>query len=138
MEQSIEIGLRIQSERKRLRLSQEDFGLKTGVSRAAQTSYEGGRSTPDLIWAVKAVALGLNLEFVLSGRNQKESGFEGFDWELAAELMAAMHTVSSEMGMSVPPEKVMPLLKLLYRLSLGDGTATPNLETAREVLKLAA
>lgn len=132
------IGHRLQLDRRRLGLSQTEMGEVTGVSRAAQAGYEGGRSTPDMLYALKASAAGVDLDFVLTGKTSLETSVDKFDWALAEVLMAAMHTVSEELHLTIGHDKLIPLLKILYRLAVTQKSSQKPIDSAREVLRAAA
>lgn len=132
------IGHRLQLDRKRLGLSQTEMGDVTGVSRAAQAGYEGGRSSPDVLYAMKASAAGIDLDYVLTGKTSLEASIDKFDWTLAEELMAAIHTVSDELQLTITPDKLIPLLKILYRLAVTQKSSQRPIDSVREVLRIAA
>ena len=132
------IGHRLQLDRRRLGLSQTELGDLTGVSRAAQAGYEAGRSTPDVVYILKASAAGVDLDFVLTGKTSLEASVDKFDWALAEELMAAVHKVSEELQLTIGHDKLIPLLKILYRLAVTQKSSQNPIESAREVLRAAA
>jgi DNA-binding XRE family transcriptional regulator len=138
MHQIEEIGHRLQLARKRLGLSQTEMGDLTGISRAAQASYEGGRSSPDVLYALKASAAGIDLDYWLTGKTSLEASIDKFDWTLAEELMVAMHTVSNELQLTITPEKLIPVLKILYRLAVTQKSTQRPIDSVREFLKIAA
>ena len=137
MNQILDIGKRLQLERTRLNFSQTEFAERTGVSRAAQAGYEGGRSLPDLAYALKAQEAGLDLTFLLSGRTSAQTSVDIFDWALAEELLNALHVVADELNITLGREKLIPLLKIFYRLSV-DQASHSHVATAREILRIAA
>lgn len=133
-----DIGRRLQEERKRRGLSQSELGELAGISRAAQAAYEAGRNAPDVIYALKASETGLDMDYVLTGRRAAETAWEKFDWDLATEVMAGIHTVSGELGLTISHDKQIALLKLLYRLAARDQATKLDTNTLRDVLRLAA
>lgn len=133
-----DIGYRIQLERKRLGLTQTELAELTGVSRPGQAGYEGGRSTPDLAYALKAAAAGIDLDFVLTGKSAKESSVDKFDWALANELMVAILEVAGEYQLSLPRQKLIPLLKVLYELEVTKKSNLAPIDRVIEMLKIAA
>lgn len=138
MTQNEDIGFRLQQERRRLGLSQTELGDLVGVSRAAQAGYEAGRSTPDLVYALRATAAGVDLNFVLTGKSAREASVDSFDWALAENLMAALHIVSKELHLSIGHDKLIPLLKILYRLAATQHSSRQTEDSVREVLRAAA
>jgi transcriptional regulator with XRE-family HTH domain len=133
-----DIGRRLQEERKRLGLSQSELGELAGISRAAQAAYEAGRNAADVIYSLKASEAGLDMDYVLTGRRAAEAAWEKFDWDLAAQVMTGIHTVSAEMGLTISHDKQIALLKLLYRLAAREQSSKLDMNTLRDVLRLAA
>lgn len=62
------LGERLKEERKRLDLSQTRFAELCGVKRTAQTTYESGERTPDADYLEGAGRIGVDVEYVLTGR----------------------------------------------------------------------
>jgi transcriptional regulator with XRE-family HTH domain len=60
------IGRRLQTERKRLNLSQEAFAAQLGICKRTQAAYEGGSSEPGLTYLIRAAGLGLDIGFILN------------------------------------------------------------------------
>jgi transcriptional regulator with XRE-family HTH domain len=65
------MGLRLQEERKRLGLNQEDFSRLIGVSRRTQVSYESRDMNAGLQYLTKAQALGLDIYYIICGKTVK-------------------------------------------------------------------
>ena len=138
MDKNIAFGHRILQERRRLELSQAELGELVGVSRAAQTAYEAGRSLPDLGYATRAVEAGLDLDYVLTGKTGAETAIEKMDWNLASQLMIAILEVADEYQLSLPRAKLVPLLKVLYELEVTTKSSLAPIDRAREMLRIAA
>lgn len=64
---------RLQSERKRIGLSQEIFGKELGVSKRTQAGYEGGTNSPDAVYLIAAKELGVDVGFVLFGAPSEDN-----------------------------------------------------------------
>ncbi|MBQ0714200.1 MAG: helix-turn-helix transcriptional regulator [Paraperlucidibaca sp.] len=62
-----DVSSRLQSERKRIGLSQENFGKELGVSKRTQASYEGGTNLPDASYLIAAKQIGVDINYVLFG-----------------------------------------------------------------------
>jgi transcriptional regulator with XRE-family HTH domain len=62
------IGERLQLERKRLGMTQEQFAAQLDVSKRTQAAYEAGGSEPGVQYLLKAGELGLDIGFVLTGQ----------------------------------------------------------------------
>ncbi|EIU2540613.1 helix-turn-helix transcriptional regulator [Pseudomonas aeruginosa] len=65
-----EIGARLQAERKRIGLNQDEFAQRVGVAKRTIAGYEGGGG--DIGASVLAVAaeLGVDVLYVITGRRQ--------------------------------------------------------------------
>lgn len=61
-------GERLKSERRRLKLNQEDFGRLCGVELLAQSNYERGKRTPDSDYLQKAHLAGVDVGYLLTGQ----------------------------------------------------------------------
>lgn len=61
------IGFRLKNERKRLNLSQEEFGLIGGVKKLAQANYESGKRCPDAIYLASVSRAGVDINYIISG-----------------------------------------------------------------------
>lgn len=68
MHYSEEIGARLQAERKRLGLNQDQFGDAVGVSKRTQAAYEAGTTDPSSVYLNRAGAtLGIDVLYVVTG-----------------------------------------------------------------------
>ncbi len=68
MHYSVEIGARLQAERKRLGLNQDQFGDAVGVSKRTQAAYEAGTTDPTSLYLFSAASkLGVDVLFVVTG-----------------------------------------------------------------------
>lgn len=85
-----EIGERLRAERQRLRLAQAEFGLRCGVTKTTQFNYEAGDRSPDAEYFAVADTLGVDTNFVITGR-----GIRATDDEL---VVIARHDVSASAG----------------------------------------
>lgn len=129
---------RIQAERNRLGLTQTEFGRAAGVTRATQAKYESGRSVPDLEYVVTAAESGIDVDYLLTSKTARQRSNDLFDWELAHELVLAIHQVADELKLDIPPSKLMPLVRLLYKLVVLENADSPSLSQVKELLKVAA
>ncbi|UZE07665.1 helix-turn-helix domain-containing protein [Pseudomonas corrugata] len=65
---SAEIGARLQAERKRLGLNQDQFCEAVGVSKRTQAAYEAGTTDPTTVYLSAAASkLGVDVLFVVTG-----------------------------------------------------------------------
>lgn len=58
---------RLRSERKRLGVSQTEFGEWGGVSKNAQANYENGSRNPDANYLAAVAKIGVDVNYVLTG-----------------------------------------------------------------------
>lgn len=63
----VEMGARLQAERKRLGLTQEELAFVVGVSKRTLASYEAGSREPGAALLNHAVAAGVDIFFVVTG-----------------------------------------------------------------------
>lgn len=68
------IGARLRAERRRLKMTQEDFATACGVARRAQTAYEAGTRYPDARYLALAASLGVDIAFVVTGTTSRNGG----------------------------------------------------------------
>jgi phage repressor protein C with HTH and peptisase S24 domain len=62
-----EMGARLRAERDRLRLKQNEFADKVGVSKTAQFNYEVGERAVDAVYLQRAAELGMDTLYVVTG-----------------------------------------------------------------------
>lgn len=61
-------GFRLKEERKRLRMSQSEFGMIAGIRRLAQQQYEQEKSSPSITYLSKIMVAGADLDYLLFGQ----------------------------------------------------------------------
>lgn len=66
-------GERLRSERHRLGMAQGEFGAACGVSKTSQFNYESGERSPDGEYFYKASLLGVDTQYVITGRGLKQT-----------------------------------------------------------------
>ena len=69
----IEAGLRIRKERKRIGLTQEEFGALGGAQRLAQGQYEKGVREPRLSYLISLAAASVDIIFIITGKRRIEA-----------------------------------------------------------------
>lgn len=62
-----DFGKRLRLERKMLGFSQTKFADACGIKRTAQTTYESGERSPDVVYLEAAGKLGVDVSFLLTG-----------------------------------------------------------------------
>jgi transcriptional regulator with XRE-family HTH domain len=132
----VEMGRRLLEERKRLALNQEALGAKANVSRAAQATYESGKTPPDIIYMALVGEAGVDVGYVLSGRRGPEVGGDLLDWTLAGQLLAGIEDFAQDEGILIPADKKIALLRVLYRQAAREQRV--DAEMLRDMIRLAA
>lgn len=67
------IGKRLRIERKRINKNQEEFAAIGGVSRTTQYLYESGMRSPSLQYLFRAVAVGVDFNYLAYGKRGDDS-----------------------------------------------------------------
>lgn len=67
------LGKRLREERKRLLLSQQDFGAAGGVAANAQVHYESGERLPKSDYLIAVRKIGTDVLYVLTGEHSPVS-----------------------------------------------------------------
>lgn len=85
------IGNRLKEERERLGMTQDQFSNACGVRRRAQSTYENGERCPDSKYLEAASNIGVDVGYVLTGRQRRQDDsqhmdFHDFGWA-AAEVL---------------------------------------------------
>lgn len=65
---------RLKTERRRLGMTQEEFGAAGGVRRATQYLYESGERTPSAEYLARITAAGADLSYLVAGVRSPETG----------------------------------------------------------------
>lgn len=65
-------SVRLIEERKRLSLSQADFGLQAGVGRTTQVKYESGEGEPGAYYFYRLEAMNVDVRYLISGVRSTE------------------------------------------------------------------
>lgn len=112
---------RLRSERKRARLSQQEFGLLGGVSRNSQAEYEAGKVAPSIDYIYGLEAAEIDVGYLVTG---KRSGAI-FD-EHAREMI--------ERFLECDPADRRMILDLARRFTPPDGQrpAEPRAQASEE------
>lgn len=72
------LGERIESERKRMKLTQEEVAAACGVVRRTQGLYEANHRHPDALYLQRADLLGFDIYFIVTGKPARP-GAKGTD-----------------------------------------------------------
>lgn len=79
------IGLRLREERKRLRLTQEDFGRLGGVGRTTQINYENGDRQPDAEYLTRITGAGADIKYLIA--NERDKALPSVDRSRITDLL---------------------------------------------------
>ncbi|WP_162261911.1 helix-turn-helix domain-containing protein, partial [Candidatus Williamhamiltonella defendens] len=91
------VGDRLKSERLRLGLSQEIFAERCGVKKLTQYNYEKSERHPDAGYLIAAKALGVDLNYVMTGeRSDEASALDVVRDEEEAEVLTAFRHIPGE------------------------------------------
>ncbi|PAU99107.1 hypothetical protein CBG25_20575 [Arsenophonus sp. ENCA] len=91
------VGDRLKSERLRLGLSQEMFAERCGVKKLTQYNYEKSERHPDAAYLVSAKALGIDVNYLITGeRSDEASALDVVRDEEEAEMLTAFRHIPSE------------------------------------------
>ena len=66
------IGARLREERKRIGLSQTEFGIGAGVAMKTQLNYEAGERSPDGVYFAAVAGMGVDVRYVITGSRDYE------------------------------------------------------------------
>lgn len=127
---------RLRSERARLGLSQAQLAAVSQLSKATQVGYEGDAYIPDLQYADRVEALGVDKIFLCTGTPTAQFVANNFDWNLHRDITLAIFEWAEERGVQVPPGKLTDLIHLLYEESITTRTVDPV--TLARALRLVA
>jgi transcriptional regulator with XRE-family HTH domain len=122
-------GSRLKSERTRLGMTQEAFGAACDRGNIMQMNYEKGKGFPDLPYLLKAAELGVDLNFLITGRHSVECLRED-ETRLVAEYrtqnqqgkaailgaLLGMASVGSGADMAEVPESVLREFRIISLL----------------------
>lgn len=130
------LGLRLQSERKRLGLTQAELAGLTGLSRAAIATYEAGRTPPDVVFIDRLRKVGVRTSFVVDGHVEAPPIPACFDWDLARHLMARVAAYAQEHGVELEPTQLIDIVQVLYAGAARDREV--DIGTIAAAVRLAA
>lgn len=107
-------GLRLLSERKRLKLSQEDVANVLGISRSMVSTIETDQTSLGAERLLKLGEAGFDVLKVLTDEPGKTAAGRLLNWELALKISAEVDDWERTRGVKLHPEKKAMLVKHLY------------------------
>lgn len=115
------IGERIKEERERLKLSVTDFAAGAGVSDRTQRNYESGQRLPDAEYLARAVGLGVDVDYVLTGEraNWKNRADEiEEECDLLEQILVTFEESIRAKGLTLEPAYKAKCARWLFRAGL--------------------
>ncbi|MBF0309482.1 MAG: helix-turn-helix transcriptional regulator [Magnetococcales bacterium] len=141
-----DIGDRLKEERIRLGLTQADLGVRCGVSRDAQTSYESGRRDMGTGYLAAIAEVGADVSYILTGVRSAKRGsvasedslgeFPEIDAEYVLRVLHALELYIKKERLSVDPEKKALLVRLMCRVLAKQSRAEGAIKSASAAMKI--
>lgn len=107
-------GKRLAQERQRVGLSQRELAERLGLGRSALGMIETDRSAIVLERLIAVGDLGFDVQYILSGEPSPVAAARLLNWELLGAILAGVREWTQKREISLPPDKEMLILKLLY------------------------
>lgn len=130
------IGLRLQRERNRLRLSQLEFGDAIGRSRHTIAWWETDRSIPDVRDLSRMCEIGVDGSWVLRGQRAAVQASSNINWNLMGVISATLGAWLIENELVLDAERTGELLRVLYDANSAHDSI--DIASIERMIKLAA
>ena len=112
-------SLRLRQERKRLKLSQEEFGRLGGVSKTAQYLYESEKNWPTLEYLESLRLNDVDVGFIATGKRTYQGNL---DWELLKNaFLFVSHTFIERKDRNFTSEQLFEIFKSVFEVSMGEN-----------------
>lgn len=110
-------SLRLRQERKRLKLSQEEFGRLGGVSKTAQYLYESEKNWPTLEYLESLRLNDVDVGFIATGKRTYQGNI---DWELLKNaFIFVSRTFIERKDRNFTSEQLFEIFKSVFEASMG-------------------
>jgi transcriptional regulator with XRE-family HTH domain len=129
-------GKRLAEERQRLGLSQEDLAAAWGIGRSGVAMIETERSPIYLERLIDLAPSGFDILYILSGEPAAVAAASLLNWRLLGEIRSGILRWAAAHHVTLPEEKEMLILKLLYQRFAPKGEVSGA--ELDQVLQLAA
>lgn len=129
-------GIRIASERKRLKLSQQRVADLLGLSRSLVAMIETDRAPLDAERLLELGSNGFDVMKVLTDEPGHVAAGRMLDWRLSTTISERVDAWAQARGVALPPEKKAIIVKHLYLQFSSRGEIDEA--TLRETLQMAA
>jgi len=116
-------SLRLREERKRLKLSQEEFGHLGGVSKTAQYLYESEKNWPTLEYLEALRLKDVDVGFIATGKRTSQ---DNLDWELLKNaFLLIQRSFAQRQDMSFTAEQLFDAFKSV--VDAANGSTRPEI-----------
>lgn len=119
--ESDNFGARIRSERRRLKMTQQQFAKSVGVSQGSQVGYESGAHLPNVQYLARAATLGVDVVYVVLGRSGSSEAIDLMDWDTFGEIVTAIDKWLEENSAKLAMDKKLELAKLFLAKFGAEG-----------------
>lgn len=129
---------RLRAERKRLALSQEEFGRLGGVTRTAVWLYEAGKNWPtaEFLESLRMNDLDVDVGFIVTGVRQSK---DHLDWVLLRNaFLLIQHTFAERTDRKFTADQLFEAFKSVVEAATGvtrPDLLSENIHTPKEVLE---
>lgn len=113
------VGDRLQSERKRLKMSLVAFGDAVGVSKTTQVMYEADTRAPDTNYLARAATVGVDSVYVLAGARSEMSQYAIRE---TVEIVSGLVQWSAEQRLHPPAEQLIAMFEVTLRQRFAPET----------------
>ena len=129
-----EIGLRLRSERKRIHMTQAQFGKEGGVSLSSQNAYESGLHFPDARYLARIAGVGVDVKYVLLGDRSELTSLSDSEVLAFSEITRVVHEWASARSETPPPEAQAHLIRTFFEQY--QATSQLRVDSYTRTLKL--
>jgi transcriptional regulator with XRE-family HTH domain len=109
------VGERLRAERVRLDLNQSEAADTLGVGRGAYVHYEFGRSSPDADAITKAVSLGMDVWWILTGVRHADAGIDHLNLDALKAVALAVTDFNRDQNLNLTSDQENQLIRILYK-----------------------
>lgn len=113
--------MRLREERTRLGLNQTEFARAAGTTQRSQTAYENGDRSPDLQYLAAVAEIGVDVDYVVTGRRR---AVEGVPAEAVQKAVETAYEMIKSSGVTVTGAQLAQMVKALLPVTPG-ATAQP-------------
>ena len=129
-----EIGLRLRSERKRIHMTQAQFGKEGGVSLSSQNAYESALHFPDARYLARIAGVGVDVNYVLLGDRSELTSLSDSEVLAFSEITRVVHEWASARSKTLPPEVQAHLIRTFFEQY--QATSQLRVDSYTRTLKL--